>query len=135
MGGAAVTEEFYPGFRNSVYSYSVSLLHPKVIRELQLEAHGLNIMERPVGTLSLLEDDHLLLSRADSQANREIARFSLRDAERIHEFENEISVVALPPARHSVRCQHYPYWNPVSEPPHQYGSGSENRRSSHQSPH
>ena len=39
VGGAAITEEFHPGFRNSVYSYSVSLLHPQVIRDLQLEQH------------------------------------------------------------------------------------------------
>ena len=61
VGGAAVTEEFHPGFRNSVYSYSVSLLHPKVIRELELARHGLEILERPAGTLSLLDNDHLLL--------------------------------------------------------------------------
>jgi phytoene dehydrogenase-like protein len=95
VGGAAVTEEFHPGFRNSVYSYSVSLLHPKVISDLQLEQHGLDIMERPAGTLSLLQDDHLLMTRDDAQANAEIARFSKRDAARIHEFESEISEVAM----------------------------------------
>ena len=95
VGGAAVTEEFHPGFRNSVYSYSVSLLHPKVIRELQLELHGLEIMERPAGTLSLLENDHLLLTRDGAQAKAEIARFSPRDAENIDEFESEIETVAL----------------------------------------
>ena len=95
VGGAAVTEEFHPGFRNSVYSYSVSLLHPKVIQELELGKHGLEILERPAGTLSLLNDDHLLLTRDDVQAHAEIARFSPRDAERIEEFEAEISEVAL----------------------------------------
>jgi len=95
VGGAAVTEEFHPGFRNSVYSYSVSLLHPKVIRELELEQHGLEIMERPAGTLSLLNNDHLLLTRDDAQARAEIARFSRRDADRIEAFEAEIAEVAL----------------------------------------
>ena len=95
VGGAAVTEEFHPGFRNSVYSYSVSLLHPKVIRELALEQHGLEIMERPAGTLSLLNNDHLLLTRDDAQAHAEIARFSRRDAERMQAFESEIAEVAL----------------------------------------
>ena len=95
VGGAAITEEFHPGFRNSVYSYSVSLLHPQVIRDLQLEQHGLEIMERPAGTLSLLQDDHLLLTRDEAQARAEIARFSSRDAERIDEFESEISEVAM----------------------------------------
>src|SRR5580658_7678281 len=46
VGGAAVTEEFHPGFRNSVASYTVSLLNPKVIRDLELAAHGLKVVER-----------------------------------------------------------------------------------------
>jgi phytoene dehydrogenase-like protein len=95
VGGAAITEEFHPGFRNSVYSYSVSLLHPQVIRDLELEQHGLDIMERPAGTLSLLDNDHLLMTRDDDQARAEIARFSPRDAQRIEEFEAEISEVAM----------------------------------------
>ena len=47
VGGAAVTEEFHPGFRNSTASYAVSLLHPKVVRELRLAEHGLRIVPRP----------------------------------------------------------------------------------------
>ncbi len=95
VGGAAVTEEFHPGFRNSVYSYAVSLLHPEVIRDLELHRHGLQIMERPAGTISLLHDDRLLLSRDARQARREIARFSARDAERFDEYEERITAVAL----------------------------------------
>ncbi|KZX59293.1 FAD-dependent oxidoreductase [Halioglobus sp. HI00S01] len=95
IGGAAVTEEFHPGFRNSVYSYSVSLLHPQVIADLQLEQHGLEIMERPAGTLSLLDNDHLLMTRDGEQARREIARFSRRDADRIDAFDAEIAEVAI----------------------------------------
>src|SRR5450631_2035442 len=48
VGGAAVTEEFHPGFRNSTASYTVSLLHPRVLRDLRLAEHGLSIVERPV---------------------------------------------------------------------------------------
>src|SRR6476620_5878565 len=48
VGGAAVTEEFHPGFRNSVASYTVSLLNPKVIRDLELHGHGLKIVEREI---------------------------------------------------------------------------------------
>jgi phytoene dehydrogenase-like protein len=44
VGGAAVTEEFYPGFRNSVAAYAISLLNPKIIEDLQLRAHGLQIV-------------------------------------------------------------------------------------------
>ncbi len=95
VGGAAVTEEFYPGFRNSVYSYSVSLLHPKVIEELELERHGLEIMERPAGTLSLLDGDHLLLTRDPAQARAEVARFSHRDAQRMDDFDSRIEAVAI----------------------------------------
>ena len=95
VGGAAVTEEFHPGFRNSVYSYSVSLLHPRIIRDLELSQHGLEIMARPAGTLSLLQDDHLLLTRDNAQAKAEIARFSSGDAARIDAFEGEISEVAM----------------------------------------
>src|SRR5215475_11792445 len=46
VGGAAVTEEFHPGFRNSVAAYTVSLLNPKVIADLRLAEHGLTIVER-----------------------------------------------------------------------------------------
>ncbi len=48
VGGAAVTEEFHPGFRNSAAAYTVSLLNPTVIRDLRLAEHGLRIVERPI---------------------------------------------------------------------------------------
>src|SRR5690606_25342461 len=51
VGGAAVTEEFFPGFRNSTASYTVSLLNPAVIRDLRLHQHGLRIVERPYANL------------------------------------------------------------------------------------
>ncbi len=95
VGGATVTEEFHPGFRNSVYSYGVSLLSPDVIRELELHKHGLEILERPAGTISLLDNDYLLLPRDGQRAKQEIARFSKNDAEAIEEFEKRISDVAL----------------------------------------
>jgi len=56
VGGAAVTEEFHPGFRNSVASYTVSLLNPKVIRDLRLHEHGLRIAERPYSNFLPLPD-------------------------------------------------------------------------------
>src|ERR687893_2397280 len=62
VGGAAVTEEFHPGFRNSVASYTVSLLNPKVIADLDLHAHGLRIVERRLANfLPLNEREHLSL--------------------------------------------------------------------------
>ena len=87
VGGAAVTEEFHPGFRNSVCSYVVSLLHPKVIADLELHAHGLEILDRPGGSLSPLADGRCLsLPRDDARAMAEIAGFSNRDAGRYQAF-------------------------------------------------
>ena len=59
VGGAAVTEEFHPGFRNSVAAYTVSLLQAKVIRELRLAEHGLRIVERPLSNFLPLENCYL----------------------------------------------------------------------------
>ncbi|MFQ5785601.1 MAG: phytoene desaturase family protein [Alphaproteobacteria bacterium] len=82
VGGAAVTEEFHPGFRNSVCSYVVSLLHPQVIADLELYRHGLEILDRAGGSLAPLPDGrYLSLPRDDAQAIREVARFSQPDAE------------------------------------------------------
>src|SRR5262247_627606 len=60
VGGAAVTEEFYPGFKNSVASYTVSLLNPKIIRDLDLAAHGLRIVERRLANFLPLHDGRYL---------------------------------------------------------------------------
>ena len=62
VGGAAVTEEFHPGFRNSVASYTVSLLNPKVIRDLDLHGHGLKIVERRAQNFLPLPDGRYLLT-------------------------------------------------------------------------
>src|SRR4030088_2777348 len=62
VGGAAVTEEFYPGFRNSVASYTVSLLNPKIIADLRLHAHGLRIVERRAQNFLPAPDDSYLLT-------------------------------------------------------------------------
>ena len=60
LGGAAVTEEFHPGFRNSTASYTVSLLNPKVIRDLRLAEHGLKVLERPMQNFLPLPDGRAL---------------------------------------------------------------------------
>ena len=73
-GGAAVTEEFSPGFRNSVASYAVSLLNPKIIRELDLAVHGLRIVHRPVS--NFLPGAGSFLKVGGSQTKREVAKFS-----------------------------------------------------------
>jgi phytoene dehydrogenase-like protein len=82
VGGAAVTEEFHPGFRNSTASYTVSLLHPKVIRDLRLAAHGLIIVERPLANFLPLSDrDCLRVGNGLAATQAEVARFSRKDAE------------------------------------------------------
>ena len=63
VGGAAVTEEFHPGFRNSVAAYTVSLLNPKVIADLELSRHGLRIVERPAANFWPVDDTRFLLMR------------------------------------------------------------------------
>ena len=88
LGGAAITEEFHPGFRNSVASYTVSLLNPKVIRELDLAAHGLRIVERPVANFWPIDDTRYLLMPY-GLANRQaaIAQFSSTDAARLPAYD------------------------------------------------
>ncbi|MFQ5533577.1 MAG: phytoene desaturase family protein [Sphingomonadales bacterium] len=82
VGGAAVTEEFHPGFRNSVAAYAVSLLNPKVIRDLELHRHGLRIVERKTAMFFPLEGDrHLNLGWGIEAVQAEFARFSRHDAE------------------------------------------------------
>ncbi|MBS0336238.1 MAG: NAD(P)/FAD-dependent oxidoreductase [Proteobacteria bacterium] len=84
VGGAAVTEEFHPGFRNSVAAYTVSLLNPKVIRDLNLAEHGLRIVERPYSNfLPLGDGGHLKIGGGLAATQAELARFSKRDAERL----------------------------------------------------
>jgi phytoene dehydrogenase-like protein len=89
VGGAAVTEEFWPGFRNSVASYTVSLLSPKVIRDLDLTAHGLRIVERRVGNFLPLPDGRYL-KVGGSSTSEQVAKFSARDAERLPEYHRQL---------------------------------------------
>jgi phytoene dehydrogenase-like protein len=87
IGGAAATEAFHPGFRNSVAAYTVSLLHPKVIRELRLARHGLRIVERPLANFLPLEDGRYLRVGGGLEATqREFVKFSASDAERLPEY-------------------------------------------------
>jgi len=82
VGGAAVTEEFHPGFRNSSASYTVSLLNPQVIRDLRLAEHGLRVVERPYANFLPLPDGGAFrLGGERTQA--EVAQWSTRDAERL----------------------------------------------------
>jgi phytoene dehydrogenase-like protein len=81
VGGAAVTEEFHPGFRNSVAAYTVSLLNPTVIADMGLASHGLRVVERPISNFLPLEDGrHLKLGGGEARTRAEFAKFSAKDA-------------------------------------------------------
>src|SRR4051794_31947028 len=90
VGGAAVTEEFYPGFRNSVAAYTVGLLSPEVIRDLNLHEHGLRIVERGAMNFVPGTDGSYLLTRA-GQVREAIARISPADAENYPAYESQIA--------------------------------------------
>ncbi len=84
VGGAAVTEEFHPGFRNSVASYTVSLLNPKIIDELNLHRHGLQVLLRPLANFFLLSQAQSLSFGAGEIADqRAVAALSRRDADNL----------------------------------------------------
>jgi phytoene dehydrogenase-like protein len=93
VGGAAVTEEFHPGFRNSVAAYTVSLLNPKVIRDLDLPAHGLRVVERRCANFLPTADGRYLLT-GDGRTPAEVARFSERDAARLSEYGARLDAIA-----------------------------------------
>jgi phytoene dehydrogenase-like protein len=100
VGGAAFTEEFHPGFRNSVAAYTVSLLNPKVIHDLELHRHGLKIVERPVANFWPVDDTRALVMPYGLAARqRAIAPFSERDAVRLPEYD-----AALDRAASVLKC-------------------------------
>ena len=95
VGGAALTEEFHPGFRNSVAAYTVSLLHPKVIRDLSLHRHGLQIVQRPMANFLPLGDGACFrMGRTPAEDRAEVARFSAHDAERLGIYQAMLGRVA-----------------------------------------
>ncbi|MGS2719605.1 phytoene desaturase family protein [Paraglaciecola aestuariivivens] len=95
VGGAAVTEEFHPGFRNSVASYTVSLLNPKVIADLNLHHHGLKIVHRKVNNLWPHDNqDFLAFVVGEENLKAEIARFSQKDAEALDRYFRDTGMVA-----------------------------------------
>ena len=93
VGGAAVTEEFAPGFRNSVASYTVSLLAPKVIADMALAEHGLRILPRRVQNFLPLNDCEYLKT-GEGITKSEVAKFSARDADKLDAFSDRLTVLA-----------------------------------------
>src|SRR5690606_28717245 len=93
VGGAAVTEAFHPGFRNSVASYTVSLLNPKVIADMELARHGLTVVERRASNFLPTEDGRYLLT-GGGRTRQEISKFSARDADRFEAYSDRLEAIA-----------------------------------------
>src|SRR6195952_5029193 len=93
VGGAAVTEEFHPGFRNSVAAYTVSLLTPQISADLKLADHGLRIVERRAQNFLPAPDGSYLLT-GEGRTRESVAKLSPRDADRIETFSHELEVIA-----------------------------------------
>jgi phytoene dehydrogenase-like protein len=95
LGGAAVTEQIFPGFKFSVFSYVVSLLRPEIIRDLDLPRHGLQILPLE-STVTPMENGDYLGSWADpDESRRELRRHSPRDAEAIVQFGHLMHHMAM----------------------------------------
>src|SRR5579871_5452125 len=86
LGGAAVTEEVFPGFKFSVASYVVSLLRPEIIRELDLPRHGLEILPLDGTFTPMPNGDHLWRVNDHARTYREVARHSRADADVYDEY-------------------------------------------------
>src|ERR1051326_5221610 len=87
VGGAAVTEEFHPGFRSSVLAHSAGPIRPEVFRDMELVQHGLKVLEPEVTVSTLLADGRALtLYKDQSKSVQQIRNFSTDDAARYPEF-------------------------------------------------
>jgi len=94
VGGAAITQEFHPGFRNSVASYSVSLLNPKVIADMELARHGLKVVIRPLSYFAPVDRrNYLILDKDKARAHREVSRFSPGDADKMEAFHARLDKI------------------------------------------
>lgn len=93
VGGAAVTEEFHPGFRNSVAAYTVSLLNPQIIADLKLAEHGLRVVERRAQNFLPAPDGSYLLT-GEGRTRQSVAKLSERDAVTIDAFSRELEAIA-----------------------------------------
>ncbi|GLK85777.1 phytoene desaturase family protein [Ancylobacter defluvii] len=94
VGGAAVTEEIAPGFRASIFSYLMSLLHPRIIRELELKKHGLEVLPCSDMVSPLGGDDYILFSDNIAKSQASFAKFSKHDAEIYPEFDRYLNEAA-----------------------------------------
>jgi phytoene dehydrogenase-like protein len=94
VGGAAVTEEFHPGFRNSTASYTVSLLRPKVIADMKLHERGYKVIERTISNFFPFPDTYLKLGGGADRTMAEFSRFSKKDAAAYPAYDAALEKVA-----------------------------------------
>jgi phytoene dehydrogenase-like protein len=95
VGGAAVTEEPWPGFRVSTAAYVVSLFRPEIVRDLELARHGYELLPRNPSSFTPFPDDRSLLMGPDPVLNRlEVSKFSRRDADRLPAYEAMLERIA-----------------------------------------
>ncbi|CAD8114308.1 unnamed protein product [Paramecium primaurelia] len=94
-GGAAQTEEIYPGFKFSRFSYLLSLMRPSVINELNLYSHGLKLFRRPISSITVTKNkgEYLLMNSDSTFCKQEIAKFSKRDSEVYDEYNQFLSEI------------------------------------------
>jgi phytoene dehydrogenase-like protein len=95
VGGAAITEEFHPGFRGSILSHSAGPLRPDVVRDMDLARHGLKLVQPEIGITTLSPDGRALsLYNDTARAVQEIAKFSAKDAAKYPEFQESLAKMA-----------------------------------------
>lgn len=90
IGGAAVTEEIAPGFKASIFSYLMSLLHPSIIRDFDLRAHGLEVLPCSDMVSPVEGDDYILFSENMARTQESFAKFSKKDAAIYPAFDKDL---------------------------------------------
>jgi phytoene dehydrogenase-like protein len=93
-GGAAITEEFHPGFRGSILAHTAGPIRPDILRDMQLDRHGLKLITPDVSTVSLSPDGRALVLYNDlRKSTDEIGKFSKKDAARYSEFQESLAKI------------------------------------------
>jgi phytoene dehydrogenase-like protein len=94
VGGAAISEEFHPGFRGSILAHSAGPLRADIVRDMQLEKNGLQLIKPEVGVTALSPDGRALVLYSDTKkAAEEISKFSAKDAAKYPEFQRSLEKI------------------------------------------
>lgn len=95
VGGAVITEEFYPGFRSSTLAHSAGALRPEILRDMRLEKHGFKLLQAQTNVTAISPDGEALTLYPDIERSvKQIAAFSARDAARYAEFQGIVLSIA-----------------------------------------